>query len=113
VSHAAAPPFTTQLRSRPEGIRLGTGNEPVVTFRVQVPEVWDTIRVDAPADTPVSVVKERALQALMPDDASQHADYVMKLAGWEVLDERVSLADAGAKHGSIFLLTSRRRRPVR
>ncbi|MBK6845323.1 MAG: hypothetical protein IPK33_08150 [Gemmatimonadetes bacterium] len=110
---SAATPFTTQLRSRPEGIRLGTGNEPVITLRVQIPEVWDTIRVDAPADTPVSVVKERALQALMPDESAHHADYVIKLAGWEVLDERVSLTDAGAKQGSIFLLTSRRRHPVR
>lgn len=106
-------PFTAQLRSRPEVIRLGTESEPVITIRVQVPEVWDTVRIDAPADTPVSVVKERALQALMPDEAGDLAGYVMKLAGWEVLDERVSLADAGAKHGSIFLLTNRRRRPVR
>jgi hypothetical protein len=106
-------PFTAQLRSRPEVIRLGTGSEPVITIRVQVPEVWDTVRIDAPADTPVSVVKERALQAMMPDEEGSVAGYVMKLAGWEVLDERVSLADAGAKHGSIFLLTNRRRRPVR
>jgi len=110
---SAATPFTTQLRSRPEGIRLGTGNEPVITLRVQIPEVWDTIRVDAPADTAVSVVKERALQALMPDEAVNHADFVMKLAGWEVLDEQVALSEAGARNGSIFLLTSRRRRPVR
>ena len=106
-------PFTSQLRSRPEGIRLGTGNEPVITLRVQIPEVWDTVRVEAPADTPVAVVKERALQALMPDESAHHADYFVKLAGWEVLDERVSLADAGIKQGSIFLLTNRRRRPVR
>ena len=106
-------PFTSMLRSRPDGIRLGTGSEPVITLRVQVPEVWVTIRVDAPADTPVSVVKERALQALMPDEAANHAEFVMKLAGWEVLDERATLTDAGAKNGSIFLLTSRRRHPVR
>lgn len=106
-------PFTAQLRSRPGALRLGTENEPVITLRVQVPEVWDTIRVDAPPDTPVAVVKERALQALMPDESGQHAEYVMKLAGWEVLDERVSLTDAGASQGSIFLLTGRRRRPVR
>ncbi len=106
-------PFTAQLRTRPGAIRLGTGQEPVITLRVQIPEVWDTVRLDAPHDTPVSVVKERALQALVPDESAHHADYVMKLAGWEVLDERVSLADAGAGQGSIFLLTSRRRRPVR
>jgi hypothetical protein len=44
------------------------------------------------------------------EDASE---YVIKLRGFEVLDENVSLADAGARNGSIFLLTHRRRRPVR
>jgi len=106
-------PFTAQLRARPETLRLGTGNEPVITIRVQIPEVWDTVRIDAPEDTPVAVVKERALQALMPDEASSVASYVMKLAGCEVLDEQAALSDAGAKQGSIFLLTNRRRRPVR
>ncbi|MBK6489870.1 MAG: hypothetical protein IPF98_24115 [Gemmatimonadetes bacterium] len=106
-------PFTASLRSRSDGLRLGTGNEPVITLRVQVPDVWDTIRIEAPADTPVAVVKARALQALMPDEAVNHADFVMKLAGWEVLDEQVALSEAGARNGSIFLLTSRRRRPVR
>ena len=105
-------PFTAQLRSRPEVLRLGTGNEPVITVRVQVPEVWDTLRVEAPADTPVVVLKSRALEILM-SDAPHHEGFVTKLAGWEVLDESVSLAEAGAKPGSIFLVTSRRRHPVR
>lgn len=109
---ASTAPFTSQLRSRPEILRLGTDSEPVITVRVQVPEVWDTLRVDAPADTPVVVLKSRALEVLMPD-APHHEEFVVKLAGWEVLDERVSLAEAGAKNGSIFLITSRRRHPVR
>jgi hypothetical protein len=109
----AEAPFTAQLRARPGAIRLGTGQEPVITLRVQIPEVWDTVRIEAPGDTPVAVIKERALQALLPDEAAQHATYVMKLAGWEVLDERVSIVEAGAGQGSIFLLTSRRRRAVR
>ena len=113
MSAGAAAPFTAQLRSRPDGLRLGTGNEPVITVRVQVPDVWDTIRVDAPPDTPVAVLKARALQLLMPGETSNLDGFVMKLAGWEVLDETVSLSVAGAKQGSIFLLTSRRRRPVR
>jgi hypothetical protein len=50
---------------------------------------------------------------LVPSDAEMAEDYVMKLAGWEVLDENLSLSAAGARSGSIFLLTSRRRRPVR
>lgn len=105
-------PFTATLRTRDEALRLGTPGEPLITFRVQIPEVWDTIRVEAPADTPVAVIKERALARMMPDE---HAigDFVMKIEGWEVLDERVSLSAAGARDGSIFLLTGRRRRPVR
>jgi hypothetical protein len=106
------PPFTAQLRSRPGVVRLGVGNEPTVTVRVQVPEVWDTVRVDAPPDTPVVAVKQAALGVLMPD-VSFHEGFVMKLAGWEVLDENASIVEAGAKNGSIFLLTERRRRPVR
>ena len=57
-------------------------------------------------------VKVRALEALSPG-ADFHDEFGMKLAGWEVLDENVSLAEAGAVDGSIFLLTNRRRRPVR
>ena len=108
-----ATPFTAQLRSRPEVIRLGTGNDPVITVRVQIAEVWDTVRIDAPADTPVAVIKARALQAMMPDDAANVAGYVVKLAGIEVLNEGASITEAGAKDGSIFLIASRRRRPVR
>jgi hypothetical protein len=105
-------PFVAQLRSRPGTLRLGTSGEPVVTVRVQIPEVWDTVRVEAPADAPVATVKQRALEILMPD--AEHAeDYVIKLRGWEILDESESLAAAGAGNGSIFLVTSRRRRPVR
>ena len=52
-----------------------------------------------------------ALAALLP--AADEKGYVMKLRGWEVLDEGQSVADVGAIDGSIFLLTNRRRRPVR
>lgn len=105
-------PFVAQIRSRPGVIRLGTGTEPVITVRVQVPEVWDTVRIDAPPDTAVAVVKDRALETLIPDEPHPE-DYVIKLRGIEVLDESLSLAAAGAVNGSIFLVTSRRRRPVR
>jgi hypothetical protein len=105
-------PFVAQLRSRPGTLRLGTGSEPVITVRVQVPEVWDTVRVEAPDDTPVATVKQRTLELLMPD-AEHPEDYVVKLRGIEVLDESVPLAAAGAGNGAILLVTSRRRRPVR
>lgn len=105
-------PFTATLRARPGTIRLGTADEPVITFRVQIPEVWDTVRFEAPADTPVAAVKRQALDAMLPD-APHESDFVVKLAGWEVLDERGSLSEAGVKSGSTLLITSRRRHPVR
>ena len=105
-------PFVAQLRVRPDALRLGTDAEPVITMRVQVAEIWDTIRIDAPSDTPVSVIKERALKALVPD-APHPEEFMTKLNGWEVLDENVSVAEAGAVSGSTFLLHYRRRRPVR
>ena len=39
--------------------------------------------------------------------------FVVKLNGFEVLDENVSVADSGATNGSTFLVSYRRRRPVR
>jgi hypothetical protein len=38
---------------------------------------------------------------------------VVKLNGYEVLDEDAALSDIGAFDGSTLLLTYRRRRPVR
>lgn len=109
---ASTRPFTSQLRSRPGVLRIGTGSEPVITIRAQVPEVWDTVTIEAPADTPVLEVKQRVLALLMPD-VPHHEGFVVKLAGWEVLDETSPITEAGAKPGSIFLITSRRRHPVR
>jgi hypothetical protein len=40
-------------------------------------------------------------------------DSTGSLGGAEVLDENAPVADAGARDGSILLVTSRRRRPVR
>lgn len=108
---SAATPFVAQLRSRPEVIRLGTAGDPVITVRVQVPETWDTVRIDAPPDTSVLTLKERALATLMT--GADQVEYVTKLRGFEVLDETASLSSAGVVNGSTLLVTSRRRRPVR
>ena len=106
-------PFTANLRSRPGAtVQLGEPGEPTVSIRVQVPEVWDVVRVETPLAEPVLSVKVRALDALYPN-AEFHEDFVMKLNGFEVLDENASVGDAGAVDGSIFLLTHRRRRPTR
>jgi hypothetical protein len=90
---------------------LGTADDPVITVRVQVPEVWDTVRIDAPPDTPVLTLKELALEALVA--TAEPAEWVTKLRGFEVLDESASLSAAGVLNGSTLLVTSRRRRPVR
>ena len=105
-------PFTANLRSRPGvEIRLGEPGAKTITVRVEVPEVWDVVRIETPPTEPVLNVKLRALDALYPT-AESHRDFVVKLNGFEVLDERASVAEAGAVDGSIFLVTHRRRRPV-
>ena len=78
-----------------------------------MPEVWDVVahRRSSPTESVVDV-KTRALEALFPE-AESHTDFVVKLRGWEILDENASLADAGVIDGSILLLTFRRRRAVR
>ena len=105
-------PFVAQLRARPGVIRLGAADSKRITLRVQMPEVWDAVRIETPPTESVGAVKAEALAALYPEHEPTHA-FVMKLNGFEVLDESVSVTDAGAKDGSTFLLTYRRRRPVR
>ena len=105
-------PFVTQLRARADALQLTPDGFPSITVRVEMPETWDTVKVVVSPNEPVVGLKVRALQALSPTSAS-HEDFVLKLHGWEVLDENATLAGAGAKDGSIFLLTLRRRRAVR
>ena len=105
--------FTAQLRARKRTIQLapeGTAN--AITLRVEMPEVWDTVRIVASPDERAVVVKQRALEALFPE-AEFHQDFVLKLRGWEILDEAATLGESGIANGSILLLTHRRRRPVR
>ena len=104
-------PFVATVRARRETLRLGAPEEPTISVRVEVPDVWDVVRIDTPATQPVFAVKRAALAALLP--RADVSDYAIKLRGFEVLDEGMSLAEAGAIDGSIFVLTHRRRRPVR
>jgi hypothetical protein len=104
-------PFVTELRARRETVHVGTKDGRAFTLRVEVPELWDVVRVSAAPDATVEELKAASLRALNPR-ANPDA-YVIKLRGFEVLDERTSVEDAGAIDGSIFLLTHRRRRPVR
>ena len=105
-------PFVTQLRTRGDAVQLAAPGTPAITVRVEMPEVWDTIKVVVSLQSLVASLKARALEALYPVGANPH-EFVLKLNGWQVLDESATLAAAGAKAGSIFLLTHRRRRAVR
>ncbi|MEP6619180.1 MAG: hypothetical protein ABJE47_07695 [bacterium] len=105
-------PFTSQLRARPQALQLAAAGVASITVRIEMPEIWDTIKAVVSADSTVLALKGRALEALCPGGEGQDA-FVLKLHGWEVLDETVTLAAAGAVDGSIFLLTHRRRRAVR
>ena len=103
--------FVSTLRTSGSAIPVGAQGASPITIRVEVPERWDVALLSASPTSSVSDVKRAALHEVLPDDDA--ADYVIKLRGFEVLDENVSLENAGARDGSIFLLTQRRRRPVR
>jgi hypothetical protein len=105
-------PFVSQLRTRGDVLQLSPAGGHAITVRVEMPEVWDTVRASVSPSTAVAVLKRAALDALDPQGDAPDA-FVMKLRGFEVLDEGESLTKVGALDGSIFLLTHRRRRPVR
>ena len=100
------------LRARPGVLALGSAAANAITVRVQMPELWDTLAVRCAADTSVQALKQAALDAFLQYHQPT-ADFVMKLRGFEVLDESQPLDVAGARDGSTFLLTYRYRRPVR
>ena len=104
--------FVSTLRARRGTIRLAPEGTAAVTIRVEMPEVWDVVRIVVPSTEPVLSVKVAALEALFPE-AELHQDFVLKFRGWEILNEAAPLSDVGIVDGSILLLTHRRRRPVR
>ena len=106
-----ATPFVSGLRTQGAAFRLGSGSGPVLQLRAQVLEAWDAIRIDADPSASVKSLKQLALKELYPD-AQKDDQYVVKLYGWEILDENSSISSTGAKNGSIFLISDRRRRPV-
>lgn len=111
---SAPTPFVASLRSRAGTISLAPEGAPAITIRVEMPEVWDVVRIVVDPSEPALVVKMAALEALYPEaEGEYHADFVLKLRGWEILDEAAPLRELGVIDGSILLLTFRRRRPVR
>ncbi len=106
------PPFVNQLRAQAEAISLAPAGAAAITFRVQMLEAWDAVRVVAEPQTSVAAVKARALAVLAPD-VPQPGDVVTKLGGFEIRDEARSLVDAGVREGSTLLLHFRRRQPLK
>ncbi|MEO7999619.1 MAG: hypothetical protein ABI852_19360 [Gemmatimonadaceae bacterium] len=110
-------PFVTTLGVRPETISLldsaAAGSRAnVITLRVHSAEVWDAVRVEALASTPLRDVKQAALAVLMPDvDALD--GIVVKLHGSELRNEQLTLGECGVKNGATLLVMSRRRHAVR
>lgn len=100
-----------ELRSRRAPLQLASGAGSI-TIRVQVAEMWDAIRVTAHPDTAISELKQRVVNEFYPGHEYLD-DFVLKLRGWEMLDEQQSIKTGGMVDGSIVLLAHRRRRPVR
>lgn len=106
-----ARPFVAELRTREGALRVGSG-APTMMVRVEAAEVWDAVIIETNPSVAVSELKRAAVTALLGARANPD-DLVLKLRGFEVLNEEASLAESGAIEGSIFLVTYRRRRPVR
>ena len=102
--------FVNSLRNQGPALQLGAASGQVLHLRAQVLEAWDAIRVDADPSASVKSLKHLALQTLYPN--VNENEYVVKLHGWEILDEDAPISSTGARNGSIFLITDRRRRPV-
>ena len=109
---SAPAPFVSQLRASRPPIAIVPAGAGAITIRVTSAELWDTVRITARPDTPVDEVKRRAVASFYP--AHEFGDdFMLKLRGWEMLDERAGLAESGVLDGSTILLTLRRRRAVR
>lgn len=104
-------PFVSGLRTQGRSYKLGSGSGSVLQLRAQVLEAWDAIRIDADPSASVKSLKHLALKELYPG-VQNDEEYVVKLHGWEILDEDAPISSTAAKNGSIFLITDRRRRPV-
>ncbi len=103
--------FVGSLRTRGQAIRLGSAAGKPMKVRAQVLEAWDAIQIDADPSASVRSLKQLALRELYPENIPE-TEFVVKLNGFEVLDEDVPLSASGARNGSTFLITDRRRRPV-
>ena len=105
------PAFVNQLRTRGQPLQLGAQSGEVLHLRAQVLEAWDAVRIDADPSASVRSLKELAMREIYPDSPNAD-DFMVKLNGFEVLDEDAPISSTKAGNGSTFLITDRRRRPV-
>ena len=103
--------FVNGLRTQGHSFKLGSPAGAPLQLRAQVLEAWDAIRIDADPSASVKSLKQLALRELYPDTRPD-GEYVVKLHGFEILDEDAPISSTAAKNGSTFLITDRRRRPV-
>jgi hypothetical protein len=103
--------FVNGLRTQGHAFKLGAPSGLPLQLRAQVLEAWDAIRIDADPSASVKSLKQLALRELYPD-TKHESEYVVKLHGFEVLDEDAPISSTAARNGSTFLITDRRRRPV-
>ena len=83
----------------------------VVPIRVMVEDVWDEVRLELLAETPVGEIKRQALALTrVKRDPSQ---YVLKYRGAELSDETRTAAAAGLVPNGALIVLARHRRPVR
>jgi len=104
-------PFVGGLRTRGNAIKLGSPPGKPLMVRAQVLEAWDAIRIEADPSATVRSLKQLALRELYPENIPDD-EFVVKLNGFEILDEGAPLSATDARDGSTFLITDRRRRPV-
>ena len=81
-----------------------------LSLRVKVHDIWDEVRLEAPASAEVADVKRRALRASRIGRDPE--EYVVKFRGMELGDD-TSLADAGIVPNAGLIVLPRRRWPVR
>ena len=89
-------PFVAQLRTRGDTIELASPSGPAITVRVQMPEVWDAVRVHASPDERAITVKRRALEAQILALRAQfenEADEIQKEIAFEKTREQVLEAE--------------------
>jgi hypothetical protein len=103
--------FVNSLRTG-STIRAGTGSGESIVIRAQLLDAWDAVRIETTSDSTVREAKDAAVHALDPT-SSPDDDYVVKVGGFEVLDESATLEDIGATTGTILAIGHRFRRPVR